>query len=69
MAGFRGHIAVITLAGIVCAAVAAPAIGAASGLLRGQETSPVSLDDLGSISSFTPTIRDERLSSAYARAR
>ena len=68
MAGFRGHIAVITLAGVVCTAAAAPAIGAASGLLRGQETSPVSLDDLGSISSFTPTIRDERLSSAYARA-
>ncbi|TNE43032.1 MAG: hypothetical protein EP321_14190 [Sphingomonadales bacterium] len=68
MAGFRGHIAIIAVAGIASAALAAPAIGAASDLLRGHSAMPVSLDDLGSISSFTPTIRDERLSSAYARA-
>lgn len=68
MAGFRGNIAVIALAGIVSAAVAAPAIGAASDLLQARAGAPVSLDELGSISSFTPTIRDEKLSSAYARA-
>lgn len=68
MAGFRGNIATIALVGIVSAAIAAPAIGAASDLLGARSAPSVSLDDLGSISSFTPTIRDEKLSSAYARA-
>jgi len=68
MAGFRGNIAIIALAGGLSAAIAAPAIGAASDLLHGRGEAPVSLYDLGSISSFTPTIRDEKLSSAYARA-
>jgi len=69
MTGLRGYITAIALAGTVSAAiVAAPAIGAASGLIKGGSPAPVSLDELGSIASFTPSIRDERLSSAYARA-
>jgi len=45
-----------------------PAIGAASELLRAREIAPVSLNALGSISSFTPSIRDDKLQSAYAKA-
>lgn len=49
--------------------VGAPAIGAASNLLKHSSSfTPVSLNDLGSISSFTPSIKDEKLSSAYAQA-
>lgn len=46
-----------------------PAFGAASNLMRqGTGTgSAVSLGDLGSLSSFTPTIKDPRLAAAYAK--
>ncbi|MBB3982334.1 hypothetical protein GGR44_001997 [Sphingobium fontiphilum] len=45
-----------------------PAIGAAgSGSFIRSGESPVSLQALGSISSFTPTIKDARLAAAYAR--
>jgi len=68
MVGLRGYITAIALAGSVSALVAAPAIGAASDLLKQAAIAPVSLNELGSITSFTPTIRDEKLSSAYAKA-
>lgn len=68
MVGLRGYITAIALAGSVSALVAAPAIGAASDLLKQAAIGPVSLNELGSITSFTPTIRDEKLSSAYAKA-
>lgn len=68
MAGFRGNIALAAMTGGLLAAVAAPAIGAGTALEQLRSVAPVSLDRLGSISSFTPTIRDPKLSSAYARA-
>jgi hypothetical protein len=45
-----------------------PAFGAASELLRMRNGNPVSLNQLGSISSFTPSTQDDRLAAAYARA-
>lgn len=45
-----------------------PAFGAGNGLLRLRASTPVSLGELGTISSFTPAVNDARLSSAYARA-
>ncbi len=56
-----------TIAGAALVAAAVPAIGAGSDLLKLRGVSPVSLTELGTISSFTPSIRDEKLSSAYAR--
>ncbi|BBF68320.1 hypothetical protein SBA_ch1_05200 [Sphingomonas bisphenolicum] len=44
-----------------------PAFGAATDLMRLRAEAPVSLGDLGSISSFTPTIKDPRLAAAYAK--
>lgn len=44
-----------------------PAIGAVTDLVRARGESPVSLGALGSISSFTPTIKDPRLAAAYAK--
>lgn len=45
-----------------------PASGAQNSLLRLRAAAPVSLGELGTISSFTPATRDARLSSTYARA-
>jgi hypothetical protein len=45
-----------------------PAIGAGNGLLAARATNPVSLNALGSMSSFTPTTQDPRLAAAYAKA-
>jgi hypothetical protein len=67
MAGFRGKTFLIT-AGAAMLAVSVPAIGAANSMLRLRDFSPVSLQRLGSIASFTPSIRDDKLSSAYAKA-
>ena len=64
----RGYIAAMMLAGSVSAFIAVPAIGAASNLLRQSVGAPVSLTELGSIASFTPSIRDERWSSAFGKA-
>lgn len=68
MAGFGENFRGAILAGAVIAAAAAPAVGAAGDLLRFRGDVPVSLDELGSISSFTPALRDSKLSSAYAKA-
>ncbi|MGE4430012.1 MAG: hypothetical protein AB7E05_04620 [Sphingobium sp.] len=68
MVGLRGYITAVALAGTVSAFVAVPAIGAAGDLLKQKGMPSVSLDKLGSIASFTPSIRDEKLSSAYAKA-
>lgn len=68
MVRLRGYITAIALAGTVSAFFAVPAIGAAGNLLKQNGMPSVSLDKLGSIASFTPTIRDEKLSSAYAKA-
>lgn len=67
MAGFRGKI-FWALAGAALVAGSVPALGAASSMLRLRDFSPVSLQRLGSIASFTPSIRDDKLSSAYAKA-
>jgi hypothetical protein len=45
-----------------------PAAGSAASLLAMRAENPVSLGALGSISSFTPTTKDQRLASAYAKA-
>lgn len=45
-----------------------PAFGAASDLMKMRAANPVSLEKLGSISSFTPATHDDRLASAYAKA-
>jgi len=67
MARFREYVATAALAGVI-AAGSVPAVGAAGDLLRLRSESPVSLHELGSISSFTPTIGDPALSQAYVRA-
>ena len=43
-------------------------MGAVDELLRAREIAPVSLNELGSIGSFTPSIRDQGLQTAYAKA-
>lgn len=68
MTGLRGYITAIALIGAASAMAGAPAIGAAGDLLSRAAFAPVSLNALGSIHSFTPSIKDEKLSSAYARA-
>lgn len=67
MARFREYIATAALAGAI-AAGSVPAVGAAGNLLRLRGEVPVSLHELGSISSFTPSIGDSALSQAYVRA-
>lgn len=44
-----------------------PAFSAVADLVHVRAQRPVSLNDLGSISSFTPATRDSRLAQAYAR--
>lgn len=69
MRGIGGHFAVICAAVAVAGLSLSPAIGAASqSLLSMRAGNPVSLGRLGSISSFTPTTKDERLAAAYAKA-
>ena len=67
MAGFREFLGITVLAGAALA-VAVPATGAVNGLLRLRGSVPVSLNELGSIASFTPAIHDPKLSSAYEHA-
>ncbi len=67
MARFREFVATAALAGVI-AAGSVPAVGAAGNLLRLRAEAPVSLHQLGSISSFTPSIGDSALSQAYERA-
>lgn len=68
MAGFRAKIGIAALAGAALAAVVVPAFGAGGNLLRMRQDNPVSLGELGTIYSFTPSIQDSRLSAAYAHA-
>jgi hypothetical protein len=67
MRGNWGHLAgtgaVLAVAGFMLS----PAFGAATDLVRARSEAPVSLGALGSISSFTPTIKDPRLAAAYAK--
>ena len=67
MARFREILATAALAGVI-AAGSVPAMGAAGNLLRLRAEAPVSLNELGSISSFTPSIGDSALSQAYEKA-
>lgn len=45
-----------------------PAIGAVDSLIKMRASNPVSLGQLGSIASFTPSTPDSRLAAVYARA-
>ncbi len=63
----RGHWALTGAAVAVAGFVLSPAIGAATDLVRLRAEMPVSLNALGSISSFTPTTKDPRLAAAYAK--
>lgn len=68
MARFGGYIAGAGAALAVFGLALSPAFGAASALLNLRSVNPVSLGELGSISSFTPSTNDDRLAAAYARA-
>ncbi|WP_420143117.1 hypothetical protein [Sphingobium sp.] len=63
----RGHLAGTGAALAVAGFMLSPAFGAATNLMRLRAEAPVSLGALGSISSFTPTIKDPRLAAAYAK--
>lgn len=63
-----GHIALGGAAFAALGLALSPALGAASDFLKARPGNPVSLNDLGSITSFTPTTKDERLAAAYAKA-
>jgi len=67
MAGFR-EITIMAMTGTAMAVATVPAIGAAGDLLSLRSVAPVSLNELGSIGSFTPSIRDDKLSNSYAQA-
>lgn len=59
------------LASVAAAAIGialSPAMSASNGLLAMRADNPVSLTELGRISSFTPTTQDPRLAAAYAKA-
>ncbi len=68
MARFGENFVIFAVAGAVIAAASVPAVGAAGDLAAVRGDMRVSLDNLGTISSFTPSIRDIKLSSAYAKA-
>ena len=63
----RGYLAGTGAALAVAGFMLSPAFGAASDFMRQRGEAPVSLGSLGSISSFTPTIKDPRLAAAYAK--
>jgi len=63
----RGYWAAVGAAIAVAGFMLSPAIGAGAALSTLRSEKPVSLGDLGSISSFTPSIKDPRLAAAYAR--
>ncbi|MEC3912886.1 hypothetical protein U5A82_21150 [Sphingobium sp. CR2-8] len=63
----RGILAGTGAALAVAGFMLSPAFGAATDLVRLRAEAPVSLGALGSISSFTPTIKDPRLAAAYAK--
>jgi hypothetical protein len=63
----RGHLALAGSAVAVAGFLLSPAFGAATSLQRLRAEAPVSLGALGSISSFTPSIKDPRLAAAYAK--
>jgi hypothetical protein len=63
----RGHLVGTGAAIAVAGFLLSPAFGAATDLSRLRGGAPVSLNALGSISSFTPSIKDPRLAAAYAR--
>lgn len=63
----RGHLAVTGAAFAVAGFLLSPAFGAATDLVRTRTNGPVSLGELGSISSFTPTTKDPQLAAAYAK--
>lgn len=63
----RGYWAAAGAAIAVAGFMLSPAIGAGAGFSTLNGEKPVSLGDLGSMSSFTPSIKDPRLAAAYAR--
>lgn len=63
----RGHWALMGTAAAVAGFMLSPAIGAQRDIDRLRAEVPVSLGALGSISSFTPSIKDPRLAAAYAK--
>lgn len=67
MRGKRGHLALAGSAIAVVGFMLSPAVGAVGDFVRTRGEARVSLNDLGSISSFTPSIKDPRLAAAYAK--
>ncbi|MEJ7927019.1 hypothetical protein WG908_09655 [Sphingobium sp. AN641] len=63
----RGHMLWCGAATAVAGLMLSPAIGAGGSLAVARNEAPVSLNALGSISSFTPTTKDPRLAAAYAK--
>lgn len=63
----RGYLAGTGAALAVAGFMLSPAFGAATDFMRLRTQAPVSLGGMGSISSFTPTIKDPRLAAAYAK--
>lgn len=61
-------LAVATISGLAVGGMANPAPASVSNLLRLRASYPVSLHQLGSIASFTPSTKDARLAAVYARA-
>jgi hypothetical protein len=63
----RGHLVGTGAALAVAGFMLSPAFGAATDLARLRGDVPTSVGALGSIASFTPTIKDPRLAAAYAK--
>ena len=63
----RGYLAGTGAALAVAGFMLSPAFGAATDFMRQRSETPTSLGSLGSLSSFTPTIKDPRLAAAYAK--
>lgn len=68
MTGLSGRMAGAGVALAALGMALSPAIGAVDTLLKLRADNPVSLHELGSIYSFTPSTQDQRLAAAYAKA-
>ncbi|WP_336962150.1 hypothetical protein [Sphingobium aquiterrae] len=64
----RGYLASGAVAIAAMAVALSPAMGAAGAMMAARSDLPVSLARLGSIGSFTPITRDQRLAAAYEKA-
>jgi hypothetical protein len=68
MVRFWGRYAGVGAAAVALGLALSPASGEVSNLLRFRASNPATLGHLGSIYSFTPSTKDERLAAVYARA-